>query len=190
MMNTIINIPFLHPDRLHDSYSSVKASFPISHNSQTSSLCHASNLTTSPPNQTFHYHPYILFAEALTHFSGRSTSGTLRVRRNTGAAPATRPADCLCVLVGNKLDFADKRQVSAEEADEYRMQMAADVYFETSALNGQGMKEMFEKIATMPVLVFEPEEPDILAAVNDDQSQRPPSEKMVLMRSSDDMVSA
>jgi small GTP-binding protein len=77
------------------------------------------------------------------------------------------PADCLYVLVGNKLDLVDQRQVTFEAADEYRMQIGADFYFETSALNGQGIKEMFEKIATAPGLTFEPEEPDYLGITDD-----------------------
>jgi small GTP-binding protein len=81
------------------------------------------------------------------------------------------PTDCLYVLVGNKVDLLEKRQVTAEAAEEYRMQLGADLYFETSALSGDGVKEMFEKIAATPGLVFEPEEPDYLAAVDDSQQQ-------------------
>jgi small GTP-binding protein len=84
---------------------------------------------------------------------------------------ARAPDDCLYVLVGNKADLADTRQVTAEQADEFRMQIGADCYFETSALQGAGIKEMFERIAVAPGLVFEPEEPDYLAVVEDAPAQ-------------------
>jgi small GTP-binding protein len=81
------------------------------------------------------------------------------------------PNDCLYVLVGNKADLVEQRQVSAKEADEFRMQIGADYYFETSALSGDGIKEMFRQIASSAGLVFEAEDPDYLAA--DDDSPQP-----------------
>jgi small GTP-binding protein len=82
------------------------------------------------------------------------------------------PQDCLYVLVGNKADLVDKRQVSAEAADEFRMQIGADYYFETSALSGAGTSGMFETIVAVPGLVFEPEEPDSLAVADDTAQPR------------------
>jgi small GTP-binding protein len=76
-------------------------------------------------------------------------------------------ADCLYVLVGNKSDLADKRQVGADQAEHFRLQIGADYYFETSALSGDGVREMFERLARAPGLVFEPEEPDYLGIVEE-----------------------
>jgi small GTP-binding protein len=79
------------------------------------------------------------------------------------------PPDCLYALVGNKSDLADKRQVSAGEAEEFRLQIGADFYFETSALHGLGIKELFQTIAGAPGLTFEPEEPDFMGIADDPQ---------------------
>jgi small GTP-binding protein len=78
--------------------------------------------------------------------------------------------DCLYVLVGNKLDLVEKRQVNYELAKDFQMEIGAAFYFETSALNGKGVKEMFEKIAATNGLVFEAEEPDYLAVQDDSPS--------------------
>jgi small GTP-binding protein len=86
------------------------------------------------------------------------------------------PEDCLYVLVGNKSDLADRRQVPPDLADQFRLQIGADFYFETSALSGDGIKDMFEKLARAPGLVFEPEEPDYLGIV-EEQAPAPGEQK-------------
>jgi small GTP-binding protein len=78
------------------------------------------------------------------------------------------PDDCVYVLVGNKSDLAAQRTVTIEDAENYRMKMGCDFYFETSALKGQNIKEMFVQIAQSGGLTFEPEQPDYLAAVEED----------------------
>jgi small GTP-binding protein len=77
------------------------------------------------------------------------------------------PNDCMYILVGNKIDLADQRQISSKEAEEYRLQIGAEFYFETSALKGSGIKEMFQKIAATPGLTFEPEEPEMIWMADD-----------------------
>ena len=56
------------------------------------------------------------------------------------------PKTIYMVLVGNKSDLEDKRQVSTEEgqelADKYGM-----LFFETSAKNGQNVEEIFQNSA-------------------------------------------
>ena len=49
------------------------------------------------------------------------------------------------VLVGNKIDLYDKRQVSSDEADELARRLGGS-YFETSALSGQGVEEAFAQL--------------------------------------------
>jgi small GTP-binding protein len=73
------------------------------------------------------------------------------------------PDDCVYVVVGNKLDLAAERQVSTEDAENYRMKMGADFYFETSALKGINIQEVFTTAATSGGLTYEPEQPDYLA---------------------------
>jgi small GTP-binding protein len=80
------------------------------------------------------------------------------------------PPDCTYILVGNKSDLADQRQVTQDEAEEYRLQIGADFYFETSALKGSGVKEMFQKVAVAPGLTFETEEPDFIGIADEPQA--------------------
>lgn len=54
---------------------------------------------------------------------------------------------CVALLVGNKTDLAEKRKISSEEAQKFA-EVNELQYFETSALNGDGITEVFMKGAT------------------------------------------
>jgi GTPase SAR1 family protein len=60
------------------------------------------------------------------------------VAQVTGAIPS--------VLIANKVDLVDQRQVSTEDAMGYAQQLGWG-YFETSAKEGQGVTEGFRQIA-------------------------------------------
>jgi small GTP-binding protein len=79
------------------------------------------------------------------------------------------PPDCLYALVGNKSDLVDKRQVTQNDAEELRLQIGANYYFETSALTGSGITEMFQTLSTAKGLTFEPDEPDFLGIAAEPQ---------------------
>jgi GTPase SAR1 family protein len=81
------------------------------------------------------------------------------------------PNDCIYVLVGNKLDLAESRQVERQVAEEYQMRIGADYYFETSAIQGTNVKELFQTVATASGLIFEVEQVDYLKEVGDDGDQ-------------------
>jgi len=53
------------------------------------------------------------------------------------------------IFVGNKLDLIikDNRLVSKEESDHYKQMLGASEYFETSAKLGNGVNELFYKLA-------------------------------------------
>lgn len=59
---------------------------------------------------------------------------------------AERGNDVIIVLVGNKTDLNDKRQVSTEEAEK-RAQEFNVMFIETSAKAGHNVKTLFKKIA-------------------------------------------
>ena len=65
------------------------------------------------------------------------------------------PPECVYVLVGNKLDKANQRQIDQDKANDYSHQIGAFQYIETSALTGEGIKELFNTIAECPDLHFE-----------------------------------
>ena len=52
----------------------------------------------------------------------------------------------LVILVGNKLDLKDRRQVSYEEGEKFA-KMNNLIFFETSALDATGVEEMFSAAA-------------------------------------------
>ena len=52
----------------------------------------------------------------------------------------------LVILVGNKLDLKDRRQVSYEEGEKFA-RMNNLIFFETSALDATGVEEMFSSAA-------------------------------------------
>ncbi|XP_019376668.1 PREDICTED: ras-related protein Rab-41 isoform X5 [Gavialis gangeticus] len=57
-----------------------------------------------------------------------------------------RGSDVIIMLVGNKTDLADKRQVSVEEG-ERKAQGLNVMYIETSAKAGYNMKQLFRRVA-------------------------------------------
>ncbi|EAX77378.1 small GTP-binding protein, putative [Trichomonas vaginalis G3] len=72
------------------------------------------------------------------------------------------PKDCALVLVGNKSDIAGKRQVKPEEAQEYANKIGALFYQETSAATGEGINDLFEKIATFGSVTIKSEDTDYI----------------------------
>ena len=51
------------------------------------------------------------------------------------------------IIVGNKSDLEDSRQVLAEQAQDYAHACGALMYIETSAMNGSGIDDLFRRIA-------------------------------------------
>jgi len=59
---------------------------------------------------------------------------------------AERGEDVIIVLVGNKTDLSDKRQVSTEEGEKKAKEFNV-MFIETSAKAGYNVKALFKKIA-------------------------------------------
>ena len=57
-----------------------------------------------------------------------------------------RDDDVLLIVVGNKSDWNDRREVSSEEAKVFAQQRNL-MYFETSARTGSNIKYMFNEMA-------------------------------------------
>jgi Ras-related protein Rab-6A len=60
---------------------------------------------------------------------------------------AERGNEVIIMLVGNKTDVSDKRQVSVEEGEE-RAKEEGVLFMETSAKAGYNIKPLFRKLAT------------------------------------------
>lgn len=57
-----------------------------------------------------------------------------------------RGSDVIIMLVGNKTDLADKRQVSMEEGERKARELNV-MYIETSAKAGYNVKQLFRRVA-------------------------------------------
>ena len=66
-----------------------------------------------------------------------------------GARAGRSQSEIVTVLVGNKLDLEDERQVMKSRARQYASNndIEEDMIFEVSALDGTGVQEMFDAIA-------------------------------------------
>lgn len=73
------------------------------------------------------------------------------------------PSDCILVVVGNKADRKDDRAVSEEEGENYAARIGAIFYIETSATTGQGIRDLFEQIATSNAIPVHEDEEDFVA---------------------------
>jgi Ras-related protein Rab-6A len=69
---------------------------------------------------------------------------------------AERGSDVVIMLVGNKTDLAEKRQVSTEEGEEKSKELDA-MFIETSAKAGFNIKPLFRKVAMALPGVSNPE---------------------------------
>eukprot|EP00213_Chloropicon_mariensis_P001956 CAMPEP_0197476894 /NCGR_PEP_ID=MMETSP1309-20131121/11382_1 /TAXON_ID=464262 /ORGANISM="Genus nov. species nov., Strain RCC998" /LENGTH=240 /DNA_ID=CAMNT_0043017505 /DNA_START=305 /DNA_END=1024 /DNA_ORIENTATION=+ len=58
-----------------------------------------------------------------------------------------RDSDVIMVLVGNKTDLSEKRQVTVEEGEAKAKELGISIFVETSAKTGAGVKALFRKIA-------------------------------------------
>lgn len=58
-----------------------------------------------------------------------------------------RGSDVIIMLVGNKTDLADKRQVSTEEGERKAKELNV-MFIETSAKAGYNVKQLFRRIAS------------------------------------------
>lgn len=70
----------------------------------------------------------------------------LNIQRWVEEVRAERGSDVIIVLVGNKTDLVDKRQVSIEEGDSKARELNV-MFIETSAKAGFNIKALFRKIA-------------------------------------------
>jgi small GTP-binding protein len=61
------------------------------------------------------------------------------------------PRDAKFVLIGNKSDLESSRQVPFGDASEYANSLSALGFFETSALNGNGIEAVMQSVATEAV---------------------------------------
>ena len=59
---------------------------------------------------------------------------------------AERGTDVIIIIVGNKIDLAEKRTVSTEEAESHAKELGI-LCVETSAKAGMNIKNLFRKIA-------------------------------------------
>lgn len=57
----------------------------------------------------------------------------------------TTDSECIVYLIGNKIDLADQRVITKEEAEKFARKNSLK-YYEASAMQNQGVNETFEKL--------------------------------------------
>eukprot|EP00727_Mastigamoeba_balamuthi_P008550 m51a1_g4317 putative ras-related protein rabh1b-like (213) ;mRNA; f:53358-54316 len=87
---------------------------------------------------------------------------------------AERGSEAVVVLVGNKTDLADKRQVSFEEGEAKAKALSA-LFMETSAKAGYNVKPLFRRIASalVPDMLKSGNKPEDLVDVTITQGSQP-----------------
>lgn len=83
---------------------------------------------------------------AVVVYDVTSRQSFLNIQRWVEEVRAERGSDVIIVLVGNKTDLVDKRQVSIEEGDAKSRELNV-MFIETSAKAGFNIKALFRKIA-------------------------------------------
>lgn len=87
-------------------------------------------------------------------------------------------SDCMLICAANKCDLTGERKVTSQEVQDFVFANQISAYKETSALNGEGIKELFNEIGklllTLPAVESQ-EDAEIAGLVGDlDTSAKPP----------------
>ncbi|OHT09807.1 putative ras-related protein Rab-5B [Tritrichomonas foetus] len=82
------------------------------------------------------------------------------------------PEDIKCVLVGNKVDLEENREVSSDDAKAFCENAGIIFYMETSAKSGVNIKDLFSQAADIDGLHFEPEVTDFTVDVDVSNNQQ------------------
>lgn len=83
----------------------------------------------------------------------------------------------IIVAAANKMDLEEKRQVSKEEATDFSFQNGLEFIKDTSALTGQGVRELFEDLARQLLLLEPQSTPDDMDMVADIAVPPPPPQE-------------
>ena len=81
---------------------------------------------------------------ALLMFSVTDSSGLQSIERFAFMAKKVKDSALPFIVVGTKIDLADERRVSQEEAQEFAMEYGA-VYMEISSKSGEGVEQVFQQ---------------------------------------------
>lgn len=81
------------------------------------------------------------------------------------------PPNIIKLVIGNKIDLAENREVDKNKAANYTKDIGAIKYFEVSAKTGEGIKDIFEYLANLPELPIEKTEEDDFVELNNMSTQ-------------------
>lgn len=88
-----------------------------------------------------------------------------------------RGSDVIIMLVGNKTDLADKRQISTEEGERKAKDLGV-MFIETSAKAGYNVKQLFRRVAAaLPGMEPEKRDPQMVDVTLKDVPQNPEQKK-------------
>ena len=81
------------------------------------------------------------------------------------------PSNCIFVLIGNKIDLENQRQVTKDEANIFSTKIGALFYLEVSAFSGQNIKNIFIDIVKSNLINIEEEEDDYIHEISNSNTK-------------------
>ncbi len=102
-----------------------------------------------------------IFSLLINHFFNSKDSNSFRqTSKWIDDVRTERGSDVIIMLVGNKTDLADKRQVTTEEGEQKAKELNV-MFIETSAKAGHNVKQLFRRVAAaLPGMESQPKSTD------------------------------
>uniref|UniRef100_A0A4W5Q3Q0 RAB6B, member RAS oncogene family a n=1 Tax=Hucho hucho TaxID=62062 RepID=A0A4W5Q3Q0_9TELE len=108
----------------------------------------SSSIQTVFPRTSSHKRDSMIFYQLLFRFCYSSTdvNSFQQTSKWIDDVRTERGSDVIIMLVGNKTDLGDKRQITIEEGEQRAKELSV-MFIETSAKTGYNVKQLFRRVA-------------------------------------------